>query len=1379
MSPVTRRTRHGTPSPTRSASPEGTHAPRTHHSDRSPILVRVPDEEDFTPTSRPATRRGEALSTIHEGDSVRTGSPSVIQLPPSRTQHRSTLRVASPGTHPSIAPSVIQLPSGEIARRATPQMLRVTTPRAETPVLPPPAQIIRVPSAPPTTPQGRILRIGTPRMRAPSPESRPATVQPTVQPTVIHLPSERPQPTRSQTVRVGGTPVPTPIAQPQEPAPTTPNIIHLPAHAHEPQRSQTIRVGAPTPTPRPETAVPGFAPTIVQLPGYGPSLGPQTVRVASPEPPAPAFPEATVIRLHEHDDRRPGRSQTVRVGSPTGAPAPPTVIHLPDHGERSPIERSQTVRVGSPSGAPAPATVIRLPEHEGRPAMERSQTIRVGSPTGVPLGQSIIRLPEQERRAPERSQTIRVGTPGGIPGGPSVIRLPEHERRPERSQTIRVGTPSGLPTHAPATVIRLPEHEERPTVERSQTIRVGSPTGVPVGPSIIRIPDQEGRAPERSQTIRVGTPAGVPVGPSIIRLPEQETRPGMERSQTIRVGTPAAAPLPPSVIRLPEHEARPHVERSQTIRVGSPPVVPMPPSVIRLPEQGHVPERSHIRVGSPTVVPVSPSVIQLPGERDVPQRVPTSQLVRVGGAPITPAHVPPSEQIIRLPGAPTPQPQGPPAFIRVGADRREPVRSPSPPQLPPPTMIQLPGTAAGKPSTIRVAAPSVSSPTPVPTSHLIRLPSAPTTPAPAFVRVPEGMADRLTTVPGVVGTPGVVRVEKPDRTPTVIQVASPGPGSRYVRATPSPSAAVPGFVRARGTAVSPALSRVPEIVRVGEHTPVPGASRTSLDRPLSDIYPEHPHRSVSIASVGRDDIFAPVASRSSMAGGRSIADNLDEIARQAEEEAEQRRRRRGVGLPSDAFAMLEDRESRRERQLEEFLEQQRLENQRLIETLTHLAPGRRRSGASVRDAEAAGQIGDLVAEAVDTIKGHRSERASIISIRDDELRRDLEHERNRVQELEAELARMRELLEAERAGKEVSVQDKCAEMHEAVTNNHNEIRAHLNEVNESMMQCKAEMARRAEMEDQKMAEKEVRRAAKDDQQSQIHQMLATMMAAQEEERRIREEERRKAAEEPNLQAVIEQLRQQNVEQQGLLVTLLNEYRDQSALHNNATVEAVRAAVAQHVPMDIKAHLNEFSKSLAEEVRLLLREVGKLREEKRNIQYEIGCMLCLKSKYGPGGEFDPEWKPTTGPLTGGPPMPEQPGPEAPQPLQEDRPATAPPAWRTIHQKKKAKKREQPQPAPASTAAPPVTALPSAPSIPMHMPPMSMSHPVSNLAPPTVVPAPSVMGSIMDPARQASSWYAWTPDPQYAPSSPSSAPLYEVPESRPLGFFGPRSPRESGF
>jgi hypothetical protein len=58
--------------------------------------------------------------------------------------------------------------------------------------------------------------------------------------------------------------------------------------------------------------------------------------------------------------------------------------------------------------------------------------------------------------------------------------------------------------------------------------------------------------------------------------------------------------------------------------------------------------------------------------------------------------------------------------------------------------------------------------------------------------------------------------------------------------------------------------------------------------------------------------------------------------------------------------------------------------------------------------------------------------------------------------------------------------------------------------------------------------------------------------------------------------------------------------------------------------------------------MLLGEVGKLREEKRALQQyaapysllrlvatdlvhsEIGSLLCLKSKYGPGGEFDPDW-----------------------------------------------------------------------------------------------------------------------------------------------------------
>ena len=56
--------------------------------------------------------------------------------------------------------------------------------------------------------------------------------------------------------------------------------------------------------------------------------------------------------------------------------------------------------------------------------------------------------------------------------------------------------------------------------------------------------------------------------------------------------------------------------------------------------------------------------------------------------------------------------------------------------------------------------------------------------------------------------------------------------------------------------------------------------------------------------------------------------------------------------------------------------------------------------------------------------------------------------------------------------------------------------------------------------------------------------------------------------------------------------------------------------------------------------MLLSEIGKLREERRAIQQcvllsnhiikrlksysELGSLLYLKSKYGPGGEFNPDW-----------------------------------------------------------------------------------------------------------------------------------------------------------
>jgi hypothetical protein len=102
-------------------------------------------------------------------------------------------------------------------------------------------------------------------------------------------------------------------------------------------------------------------------------------------------------------------------------------------------------------------------------------------------------------------------------------------------------------------------------------------------------------------------------------------------------------------------------------------------------------------------------------------------------------------------------------------------------------------------------------------------------------------------------------------------------------------------------------------------------------------------------------------------------------------------------------------------------------------------------------------------------------------------------------------------------------------------------------------------------------------------------------------------------------------------------------------------------------------------------------------------------MCMKSKYGPGGEFDPDWsvphvvirqafltfiiyrKPNvgtySGPGGGVPPPDDQPPPEAPHP-----PEPARPAWRTVQQRvsrKSKKPKEAPPPPPEPELRPPVS------------------------------------------------------------------------------------------
>ncbi|KAG5650841.1 hypothetical protein H0H81_010852 [Sphagnurus paluster] len=102
------------------------------------------------------------------------------------------------------------------------------------------------------------------------------------------------------------------------------------------------------------------------------------------------------------------------------------------------------------------------------------------------------------------------------------------------------------------------------------------------------------------------------------------------------------------------------------------------------------------------------------------------------------------------------------------------------------------------------------------------------------------------------------------------------------------------------------------------------------------------------------------------------------------------------------------------------------------------------------------------------------------------------------------------------------------------------------------------------------------------------------------------------------------------------------------------------------------YLNEFSKALSGEVRILLDEVGKLRDERRSL-HEIAELMNLKTKHGAGGEYAPDWRPKI----------EEPPP--PPPAIEDVPqAQSRPGWRVVHKRPERKPRP---PRSSTTPAPP--------------------------------------------------------------------------------------------
>ncbi|KZT04943.1 uncharacterized protein LAESUDRAFT_702914 [Laetiporus sulphureus 93-53] len=306
------------------------------------------------------------------------------------------------------------------------------------------------------------------------------------------------------------------------------------------------------------------------------------------------------------------------------------------------------------------------------------------------------------------------------------------------------------------------------------------------------------------------------------------------------------------------------------------------------------------------------------------------------------------------------------------------------------------------------------------------------------------------------------------------------------------------------------------------------------------------------------------------------------------------------------------------------------------------------------------------------------------------------------------------------------------------------VRNQLSDITNLVSEQRDELTRTRSVADERWAEKQNWREQDNQRQDELREMVDRIIADREADKAQMEEERLARSNDPTIQHVLDEMANFRAEQDRILREMSDEWRNECAQMHERTMDAVRATAHEQIPFNIQGYLDEFSRSLANEVRMLLAEVGNLREQRRNLQYELGCLLTMKAKMGPGGEFDPDWRPATGPCaqnpaTGAPPSEAPPQSEAPlPPPPPEEPAPARPGWRTMQPRLSRRSRR------AQASAPP---------------------------PPSEPPAPE--------PRPSESWATWQPNPAFVPTPPSVSVRHELlapPQPSP-GLFGPRSPRDS--
>ncbi|KAL4251010.1 hypothetical protein ABKN59_006567 [Abortiporus biennis] len=1369
--PSTSASRHSRPSsPQRHDAYDRPHSPAEQPHAQSPTIIQVPGPS-YVPTERPASP-----------SQPQNVPPVVVTVP---TQQQPAAEPPISAQQPAI---IIQPPTQQMLHSPPPTMI---------------PHVVPIPShpseyreqAPPTAPTQVIIHSPSHRSsRSPSHRGRSRSHSPrshVVSPPVI---VQQPPSTGYQ-----GQPLPTTVIQPG-----LPGVVPMPGMAPG--------MGMMPPMQGMMPGVPQTQPTIV-VQG---SRSRSSSRSRSRTPPQPIVIGTGTHPSERFDDhRRPssrGRSRTrsrspIIVGAPTGGQ--PTVLVQPSH---RPSERDRRSRSRSPlrdRDRRRDDPYYRDPYDRARRPRDRSYTprgrhYRYRSRTPSPRHRSYSRTPPhrfgRSRSYGEREDPRSHARSHRVSRSPTRIRRsPSYGEREEPRSHPRSHRVSRSPTRTHR-VQRSPSY-----VHTQRTRRSRSP------PLVVHAPrTRTSRSPEEGRRVLVRTESGhhrpaYIVGethrsrsPTLIGVPSR--RPSEHASRhptepiTIRVVS-SRSPSPPRTHRT--RSQRTHRPRSTS------------PSVAHEVPESPVIRRQPIRTGTiRTRRSRSPS---LTAGEESPLPVPIGRTHSRASPPILARPASPTTPRTRRVA------QGPPTIVHIDEPERERVSVPhtverlptrsrpvtqishiseEPHEVPPSRPVSRPGSDVMEEVYSQQDHPGVISP--------IRRPYSPRTPSIAPSRTPSrAAAGRPSRAPAVDEEVRPVPAPVPHEGGPVMHEVIPEEGESLYE-PPSEHEAAPHVVLAPHEEGPPPTTAPADIAKavlepVQPPPPVsyppPHAPSYPLELELADAERERADRFEDLERQANQLIQATVEGEDQRETAfRANEDERERLflehERRRDEEAMQRReemqrlideRLAAIPLiapipvppphgdmtpqssvpPSPTIASVlepgpEEHEETEETQEPLMRPPPEPDTQTIIETVSSAAQ------------EAAARHAQEIRETIDAerefmrreFEEERAERDRQRAQFEEERQREREDCDERVRALQAQIDSLTAELESERQMRMTEEgQRRDAERAEdieradAVTNQ-------LSDITNLVQQQREECELKKVEESQKELEKQERRLAKDAKWQAMQDMINQLLADRQADRDREEEERLAAADRPGTDAVLDQLR--NVNDQLLAkiseleITVHNmgeSHRADISRLQDEMLNAIRASANEQVPFNVKTYLDEFSKALASEVRMLLVEVGQLREQRKALQFEIGETLIFKAKHDPGGMFDPNYRPDIRVVPRDWPEPEAPAPEVPPAPEE--PQQAPPAWRQVHHPSSRLRRPR-RSAPTGQQAAPAPPAPVQPSI--------------------VYPPPGPQGMPPDRAR---SWATWQPDLANQPSPVSRPPseLLVPAHQSPPGLFGPRSPRES--